>query len=381
MGFVDTSRPAPKAMAKVCILDILAGASEESPVSQDSIRESLDSLYGISIDRKTVGRHLSELVASIANIRYREVARRSKGSDTTMMTDFWLKKSELFEEVELRALIYETIFSRHMPTRCKMDIVEKLESLSSVDLRRSMGRYAIEKAGSSGDYNQLFLNMELIDDAMQEGVRISFRYSCYEVNKHLRESDRVYTVSPLGIGVRNGDFVLASTLNGIDNDTPEDMLDHFKAVVAAMEAGEVRVDVFRLDRMRDIVLLEAPSDKPGGPNSLRLKGACGGRLNVLAHLTHNPSLSSGHTVTAKISLSDGSRFGISDVIDFFGRDGVRSASKSCEKGRLIAVVRANSGALKEFALMHPADVEILEPEDIRECLKDVFQAATLRYSA
>ena len=69
MGFVDTSRPAPKAMAKVCILDILAGASEESPVSQDNIRESLDSLYGISIDRKTVGRHLSELVASIANIR------------------------------------------------------------------------------------------------------------------------------------------------------------------------------------------------------------------------------------------------------------------------------------------------------------------------
>lgn len=379
MGFVDKNRMAPKGVVDICLLDIIGEASEQHPITQEQIRDRLKNDYEIKIDRKSVRRHLANLVEGIGAIRYTEKHRTVHGEDESVLTDFWLERG--FDGLELRALIYTVIFAKHIPVGQKRKLVEKLESLAPEDFRKSMGNYILEDANTEMDFNQLFLSMEIIAEALEERKKVKFGYTHYVVGQKKAQTMRqVYTASPLGIGVRDDDFYLVATVNGVENDSIGTMIDHFGKVLGAMESKEVHVDTFRMDRIKDAVVLDEARDEIDQRKSLRLKGVRWDCLDMQEYIRENPSLASGHTVRAEFRLVEGGKCTISDAIDHFGKGNVRVQCENPdaawgEPKSYVVKVRVNDGALRDFALRNTPDVEVIKPESLRDEMYEAYRKA------
>lgn len=380
MGFVDKNKKAPKGLVDICLLDIIGEARDDRPVTQEQIRDLLKTDYGIVIDRKSMRRHLACLVEGVSGIRYTEKHRIVKGEESSILTDFWFDHQGQFDDLELRALIYTVIFAKHIPVKQKRKIVEKLESLTSDELHRAMGNRILEDGNTESDFNQLFLSMEIIVEALEEKKKIKFGYTHYVIGRKKSQTMRqTYTVSPLGIGVRDDDFYLVATINGVQDDDPRNMAEHFKKVIEAMEAKEVHVDTFRIDRIENAVVLDEPREEISSSKSLRLRGARWERLDVQEYMRENPSLASGHTVYAKFRLTEGRRCTISDAIDHFGKGNVKVYCENPDANRepksYIVSVRVNDGAMRDFALRNTPDVEVLKPDGLRNEIREAYRKA------
>lgn len=371
----------PKSLKDVCILDILDGTTQDRPLTQEEIRQRLADRYGIEVDRKTLHRRLELLMGSVEGLRCTEGAR--EGTDG-VKTDFWIERTPLFDDSELRALVYLVIFSRHIPSSVKRSMVERLEHLSGGDLHREMRSYLVQSDRGAKDYSELFLNIDLLSEAIAAKKKVSFNYSSYGADKKLRIDERVITASPLGIGASDGDFYLLATTNAIQDDNPDRMLAHFQDVVHAMEAHEVHIDTYRLDRMKSVEILDEEREGLDDPDTLRLPGADGrrDRLDALEHLRENPDLMPGHSVYAELVLTEGPRCTVSDVVDHFGRDGVNVVRETTAKRgapRTYRItLRTNVEGLRRFVQLNAGSVEVIKPEALREKLHATFAAAVSR---
>lgn len=384
MDSIRENASIPNSMIKPCILQILEGASEEKPLTQNEIRQRLKNAYGIKVDRKTLRRHLVPLVECFENIRYREVPRIVKGEQVTVMTDFWLEKESLLTEGELRALIYSVVFSKHMTKRHKESLVEVLRSLPADGNCIPIAEYDIYEDRVPGGEPQLFLNIEDLSKAIHDKRRITFSYKEYGFDKKMHVREQKYTVSPLGIGEHDGDFYLVAIVNGVENDSPKEMINHLESVIKAMENKEIHVDVFRIDRIQEIVILDEEREKLDAPGTMRLRGKDGDRLNVQEHLIENPALRPGYTVQAKFRLVEGPECSLSDVVDFFNRRGdirVNREAKARTPGIYTVTVHVNNNTMRDFALKHAANIEVLEPGDLREDLFKTFKTALARMTS
>jgi predicted DNA-binding transcriptional regulator YafY len=371
----------PKSLKDVCILDILDGTTQERPLTQEEIRQRLADRYRIEVDRKTLHRRLELLMGSVEGLRCTEGAR--EGTDG-VKTDFWIERAPLFDDSELRALVYLAIFSRHIPSSVKRSMVERLEHLSGGGLHREMRSYLVQSDRGAKDYSELFLNIDLLSEAIAAKKKVSFNYSSYGADKKLRIDERVITASPLGIGASDGDFYLLATTNAIQDDNPDRMLAHFQDVVDAMEAHEVHIDTYRLDRMKSVEILDEEREGLNDPDTLRLPGADGrcDRLDALEHLRENPDLMPGHSVYAELVLTEDPRCTVSDVVDHFGRDGVNVVRETtAERGAPCTyriTLRTNIEGLRRFAQLNAGSVEVIKPEALREKLHATFAAAASR---
>lgn len=372
----------PKSLKDVCILDILDGTTEERPLTQEEIRQRLADRYGIEVDRKTLHRRLELLMGSVEGLRCTERAR--EGTDGAK-TDFWIEREPLFDDSELRALVYLVIFSRHMPSSIKRSMVERLESLSDGSMHREMRNYLMQSDRGTKDYNELFLNIDLLSEAIAAKKKVSFNYASYGADKKLRIDERIITVSPLAIGASDGDFYLLATTNAILYDSNvERFISHFQDVLDAMKTHEVHVDTYRLDRMKAVEILDEGWERLGCPGALRLPGADGrsDRFDVQEHLYENPGLMPGHSAYAEFILTESPRCTVSDVIDNFGKEGVyvtrETTAKHSTPGTYRVTLHTNVEGLRRFALLNAASIEVIKPEALREELHVTYTAAAQR---
>lgn len=387
MSLIKKGTKVPKKLIQLCIIDILESASESRPLTQDAIRDRLENEYGIAVDRKTVRENLKPLVENIERIRLRWGSKISNGKETGIMTDLWMQDAEdgLFEDVELQVLIYSVIFSKHLRSRFKKDLVRKLESLSKSGIDGKIDCCIYENEDTSSVINELEYNIDILSEAISDKKMVSFEYESYEADMRLRTETRIFTVSPLGIGIRDDDFCLLAVVNGVENDSTADMLSHLEDVIKAMEDKQVHVNAFRMDRIRGIEILDEGREELNTPKSLRLRGAHNDSFNIQEYLRENPSLSTGRTIIAEFRLTEGKGCSLSDVVDHFGETNMRETRKVSEGGREPAVysikVRTNSGAMRDYALRHAESIEVTGPEDLRQGLLDTFHTALARMQA
>ena len=225
----------PKKLLILNILDILRKYSDEDHrLSQREIGEILKTEYGMTADRKAIRRNLSELLECGYPIEYSETLRSApvKGPDgreklgpdgkplreeTTILSDFYLERQ--FTDGELRLLIDGLLFSRHVPYSQCRELVEKLEGLSNIYFRSRVGHIARLPVDQS-DNKQLFLNIELLDEAIEKRQKAAFHYLEYGTDKkvHYRTrsdgSVREYVVSPYQMAARDGNYYLVCRREG-----------------------------------------------------------------------------------------------------------------------------------------------------------------------
>ena len=117
--------------------------------------------YGIEIERKAVGRNLSLLKEADFDI----ISTRN---------GCYLEKRE-FEDAELKLLIDGVLCSKHISPHHSKELIEKLAALSNAYFRSHIKNiYTVNDWNKTQNYD-LFLNIELVDEAIETESRSPFR--------------------------------------------------------------------------------------------------------------------------------------------------------------------------------------------------------------
>lgn len=341
----------PKKLLILNILDILwKDSDQDHRLTQREIGEILRTRYGMAADRKAIKRNLMDLVEFGFDIEYREVPRGGAGEEeeNTILTDFYLVRP--FTEGELRLLIDGLLFSRHLPHRQCRELAEKLEGLSSRYFR-SRVRHIARMSGEQEDNQQLFLNIELLDEAIEKRKKAAFRYLEYGTDKkaHYRTrsdgSVREYVVSPYQMAARDGNYYLVCRREGYGG-----------------------LANYRLDRICDLKVLEETAQPFTSPEERD-----GQSLDLAAYMREHIYMYAGGSCHAKLWVS---RPLISSVIDLFGKDVVFSREDA--EGVVVSVY-ANEMSIEQFAKSYAPNTAVLEPPELRKKVGDMLRRTAALY--
>lgn len=341
----------PKKLLILNILDILwKDSDQDHRLTQREIGEILRTRYGMAADRKAIKRNLMDLAEFGFDIEYREVPRGGAGEEeeNTILTDFYLVRP--FTEGELRLLIDGLLFSRHLPHRQCRELVEKLEGLSSRYFR-SRVRHITRMPGEQEDNQQLFLNIELLDEAIEKRQKAAFHYLEYGTNKkvHYRTrsdgSVREYVASPYQMAARDGNYYLVCRREGYGG-----------------------LANYRLDRICDLKVLEETAQPFTSPEE-----SGGQPLDLAAYMREHIYMYAGGSCRAKLWVS---RPLISSVIDLFGKDVVFSREDA--EGVVVSVY-ANEMSIEQFAKSYAPNTAVLEPPELRKKVGDMLRRTAALY--
>lgn len=345
----------PKRLLVMNILDILNRYTDENHrLSQKEISDILKREYSMHADRKAIRRNLLNLIDCGYPIEYSETVRMIPNSKTGepeesyIWSDFYLERN--FTDGELRLLIDSLLFSKHIPySQCK-ELVGKLEGLSNIYFSsriKHIARMPDDKANNK----QIFLNIELLDEAIGLSRKVSFHYLEYGTDKKLHKkmrpdgTVREYIISPYQMAAKEGKYYLICNYDKYDD-----------------------ISNYRIDRIADIKIL----DEQAKPFE-KLKWSNGRTLDLVEYMRAHPYMYSSENVHVKFRIS---RAMISDIIDMFGSD-VRFSDED-ESGVTVSTV-TNEMAVEQFAKNFSPDVVVLEPQELRNRLKDNLEKSLKFY--
>lgn len=345
----------PKKLSILHILEILRKYSDEDHrLSQKEIGNILKTEYGMATDRKAIRRNLSNLMECGYPIEYSETIRMIPSKDangneildingnplleeTVILSDFYLERK--FTDGELRLLIDGLLFSHHVPfIQCKQ-LVEKLEGLSNIYFQSRMTHIS-KITSDQSDNKQLFLNIELLDEAISKGKKVKFHYLEYGLDKKLHprrrpdDTVREYLINPYQMAAQEGKYYLICNYDKYDN-----------------------ISNYRIDRIADIEIL----DDPVKPFS-SLPWAKGSTLDLAAYMREHPYMYASENVHAKLQITPAM---LSDILDYFGKE----IRLSKENDTIYVMLTASEMALAQFAKNFAPDVIVLEPASLRDKVK------------
>ena len=334
------------------ILDLLHRKTDMNhPLSLSAIVRRLNS-GDDKVSVRTVRRILDDIAKSRDELEFEERTRclpdgsGGEGRLETIRTNYYLQHA--FTDGELRFLMDQVCFSPQIPATQRRDLLEKIRALGSdyFEMRRLLVSLPVRQ-----ENRQLFLNVELVDEAIRRKRRISLSYLGYDIHKKLtvrcdrNGRPRLHILSPYALAVTDGKYYLIC-----NNDRFHD-LSHY-----------------RLDRMHNIRILET-AVRPLSD----LQTSYGRELDLEIYWQQHAYMMAGDHIRAVLRL-DADRIGC--LLDAFG-DETELTEKN---GEIQAVVRAGRRALLQFVRIHSPCVEVLAPITFRREAAGSLRAAWELYS-
>lgn len=211
----------PKKFLIIYILEILKKYTDENHrLSPKEIIDILKKDYDMTVERKAIRRNIINLIELGYNIEYSEKVRnvlvkndlgKTVSDKNSIWTDFYIERD--FTDSELKLLIDGLLFSKHISSgQCK-ELVKKLENLSSKYFYSGAKHISTSNEQRSSN-PQLFLNIELLDEAITNNKKVSFKYLEYDTDKkqHVKRRDdgteRIYIISPYQMAIREDKYCL-----------------------------------------------------------------------------------------------------------------------------------------------------------------------------
>lgn len=305
----------------ICLLEILREYSDEEHIlAMRDIIQKMNALYDLKPDRRTVYSALSLLI--------------DLGYDISMYEDngigYYLRNRE-FEQSEI-LLLTDAVYSfPFIPAKQSEGLISKLQKQLSVHKRKQYRHLTVVRQEKKTNNRQVFLNIELFDEAIQKKKQVSFSYLQYGTDKvlHLRR-EKPYVVNPYGMVFMNEHYYLVCNLSGKPN-----------------------TSLYRIDRIKDISVLDTEWDKALENNSEILNAvyAFSGKAEYIK-------------IRCDMVILD-------DVIDQFGT-GVTIRCFGEKEFEL--TIKVPPRGVKFWALQYLPYAEVLEPIWLREeIIKSVRQ--------
>ena len=323
-----------KKMITLDILEILRRYTDENhSLSQKEIEKLLEKEYDMVVDRKSIKRNIMDMIDMGINIHWDEKTRMVFSKDTgeaeeqTVCTGFYLQREIM--DCEIHFLIDSVMDADCISDNQKMQLVKKLESLSSKYFRKNTGtsRRNVKEPTSS---NQMFYTVDIINEAIATKKNVQFLYRTYRAGRRgLEEQYEEHIVAPYETEIVNGKYLLlCRDADGADSE-------------------------FRIDYISEMRLVG--SDMP--------------YRRGLSAVTKNVN------EQAVKFLADESR--VSSFVEFFGRQSLKV--NRMENGDILVSTRTDPQKALEFALSHSMDVTIIEPQSLRNRVVGMLQSSLEGY--
>ncbi len=365
-----------KKLVVMYIFEILKKHTDRNhKLNQNEISDILKKEFSITVERKAIHKYLMELAewldrdmkelgytlcwserVRMVPVKDPKTQKFQMNSQTgerilvpnIMMYDFYLERP--FEDGELRLLADSLLFSPHVShEQCKL-LAEKLSGLSSIYFKPYV-RHISSLPNNNIDSNGIFTNIEILDEAIHKEHKVSFKYMEYGLDKKKRAKkdadgkDKIYVVSPYQMAANEGKYYLIC-----NNDKFND------------------ISNFRIDRIKAVKILDEPV-KPFGD----LQWAAGKRLDLAAYMKEHIYMYSSDSVTVRFKAVHNM---IGDIVEIFGQD-VRFVDK--DDTYVTAVTKTNELAMLQFVKRHTPDVVLLEPQRLRDKVKDELEKGLRKY--
>ena len=331
-----------KKLLIVRIMQVLERYSDVNhPLTQEEIIKKLEKDYGINAERKAIGRNialLQEVFESegINNPATAIVIESDKRKGTFL-------DKRLFEDAELRLLIDGVLASKHISEKYSSDLIEKLSMLSNKYFKSNIKHVYSVKDWNKTKNKALFLNIALIDEAIEKGRQITFDYNKYGADKKLHKTS-THTASPYQLILHNQHYYLVFLSEKWKN------MGHF-----------------RLDKITNIDI----TDEPLTPLR-KIKGYENG-LDYKKLASSLPYMFTDDIEKVTFVCDESI---IDQVVDWFGEE-VKLTDMG--GGKFEAAVLASPNAMEYWALQYLNFVEIKTPLKLREKIKHNLALAVGRY--
>ncbi len=325
-----------KKLVLLRVLHILEYYSDEQhPLTQDDILRYLEKDYGIILERKAVGRQISLLKEAYDYPNSPIVITSDKRKGTYI-------EQRAFEDSELRMLIDGVLSSKYITASHSKQIIDKLCALSNKYFRAHVKNVYSVNDWSKTDNYDLFYNIELIDEAIERGKKITFDYNKYRADKTMKKT-ATHSVSPYQLILHNQRYYLMS-YNERFSEIRYYRLDH----ITNMQIEETTVTPLRS--------LEGYKN---GIDYRELSSAL-------------PYMFSDKIETVEF-MTDYRM--IDQVIDWFGT-GIKIEK---EGGMYKVSVRVSLQAMEYWAMQYLNNIEVVSPSSLREKLKENLKNALQKY--
>ena len=320
----------PKKLALLRILQVLERYSdEEHLLTQEEIARLIAQEYGIELERKAVGRNLSLL--------------REAGYEIASERGGCCLAVRPFTDAELRMLIDGVLSSKHIAARYSKDLIEKLCALSSKYFRAHVKYVYAVNEWDKTENKTLFYNIELIDEAIEQGKQVRFEYNRYGADGQLHKS-RAHHASPYQLILHNQRYYLMAR-----NEWWKDMTYYRLDLITNMTITE--------DRLTPLCEVE------GFENGIDYK-----ELSTALPYMYNDRP---ERVEFLIERSV-----IDQVIDWFGKD---VKIEPAEEDRYKVAVKVSPLAMKHWAMQYAPHVRVLSPASLVEAIKEDLQKTAELY--
>lgn len=329
-------------MIIINILEILKKYSDmDHRLTQADIMEKLKKEYYMDVDRKTVKRNLMNLLDLDCGIEYTEISKKDKnGEESFICTDWYMTRE--FDDSELRLLIDSILFSKHIPYyQCKK-LIAKLKGLSNIYFDKKV-KHICNLPENQPENKELFYTIDILDEAISQNKKVSFIYNTYGADKKLHpKRDEKYIVNPYQMVATNGRYYLICNYDKYDN-----------------------LSNYRVDRITRIEILE-DSIKP-------LKDVKEGEINLPKHMAEHIYMFAGESVRAKFKAKN---YIIDQVIDWYG---IEADIKVINDEECMITVSVNKEAFFCWAMQYGLHIEVTEPLDIRNRIKQGLEEIIQKY--
>ena len=320
-----------KKMLNMMMLDILKEYTDaEHRLRQKDIIDLLESNYGASCERRSVKSNI--------------VSLQDMGYDIAAQNGYYLKTRE-FTDAELRLLIDGVFTSGAITDKEAHELVKKLEKFSNKYFKSHVSHIHSTSSGKNAENQNVMDSIAAIDDAIAKGKKIAFSYLQYGIDFKLHPKRNLrYVVSPYQMINNKGKYYLIGNFDDHDD-----------------------VSHYRLDRITDVEILKE-NRKP----MKTIKGLEKG-FNIQEYISEHVYMYSGESERFKLRTNENM---MDTLIDSFGKD---FRVEFGEGSDIIVTLKCNPNALFYWAMQYGNNVEVLEPESMRERIKKTSLAVYKKY--
>ena len=313
------------------LLEILEQHTDsDHRLTQQKIVDLLETNYGIRCARQTVKNNL--------------VLLKDMGYEISLQGGVCLM-SRQFEDAELRMLIDSVLFSRTLSGAQAERLIEKLVGLGNKYFRAKVKHVCHLPKLIHSDNKQVLLNLDVLNDAIEQGRKVRFTYNSYGKDFQLHpRREEPYIVNPYQMVANQGRYYLLCSYDASN-----------------------RLSHYRLDYMTKLEMLDAKVE-PMDQMEDFVQG-----YSLSKHMEEHIYMFSGPSVQVKMRVSE---YMIGALIDWFGKK-FRIVQEEADK--LIVSVACNEKAMKYWALQYGQYAEILEPESLRDQIREVVDCMASFY--
>lgn len=312
----------------ILVLEILRHFSDETTfLTQNEIATKIYEQYGLKLERKSISASLKTLEELGHDIIYK------KGHGVALV-------ERMFDDSEAKYLIDLVFSSRSLSGSHALGIVNKIKNTLSIKENANYEYVENSKEINRTQNKEVFLNIEIINEAIKQNKWVGFKYMTYDENGQptFRFNGYIFHASPCALVSSQGRYYLLAYRYKYNN-----------------------VNSYRIDYIKDIYIMEERERIP-----LNELDEFKNYENITQYINDHIYMFGGPIIDATLEIFDPHT--LIYIYDWFGKN----ATFYKEDNRMFLKIRSNGNALFYWLMQYSHLVKILAPKSLQE---KVVQAA------